>query len=127
MPRGPGRAILRPMERHVLPLDRIHPAAQEKVAQNRRSTVEEAIAAVDKHEWVILGMAQNPIVKKARQALKDAGHTHHYIAYGSYLKEWRKRNAFKMWTGWPTFPMVFHKGVLVGGSAELKEYLASKD
>jgi monothiol glutaredoxin len=30
-----------------------------------------------------------------------------------------------MWTGWPTFPMVFAKGVLVGGAGELEKLLAS--
>ena len=48
---------------------------------------------------------------------------HHYIGHGSYLKEWRKRNAFKMWTGWPTFPMIFHQGTLLGGANELERYL----
>jgi glutaredoxin-related protein len=55
------------------------------------------------------------------------------LNYGSYLSLWRKRNALKMWTGWPTFPMVFVKGTLVGGaddviklinSGELKKLLA---
>ena len=30
-----------------------------------------------------------------------------------------------MWTGWPTFPMVFVKGVLVGGANDLKRLIAS--
>jgi glutaredoxin-related protein len=29
-----------------------------------------------------------------------------------------------MWTGWPTFPMVFVKGKLIGGGSELKALLA---
>ena len=31
---------------------------------------------------------------------------------------WRRRNALKMWTGWPTLPMVFAKGTLIGGADE---------
>ena len=27
--------------------------------------------------------------------------------------------SLKRWTGWPTFPMVFVKGTLVGGAQEL--------
>lgn len=111
------------MERHVLSTEKIHPAARDKIASNHRDVIDEAIAAVGSHEWVVLGMAQNPVVKKARKLLKEAGKTPHYIAYGSYLKEWRKRNAFKMWTGWPTFPMVFHDGTFLGGAAELEAYL----
>lgn len=111
------------MERLVLSSDRIHPAAREKVARNHREVLEQAIAALESHEWVVLGMAQNPHVKRARKALKDAGKAHHYIGYGNYLRHWRKRNVFKMWTGWPTFPMVFHQGTLIGGANELERYL----
>ena len=48
-----------------------------------------------------------------------------YLEYGSYLSEWRRRNALKMWTGWPTLPMVFVKGVLVGGADDVARLLAS--
>jgi glutaredoxin-related protein len=30
-----------------------------------------------------------------------------------------------MWTGWPTFPMVFVKGVFVGGAADVSRLIAS--
>jgi glutaredoxin-related protein len=30
-----------------------------------------------------------------------------------------------MWTGWPTFPMVFVKGVLVGGANDLEQLVKS--
>jgi glutaredoxin-related protein len=30
-----------------------------------------------------------------------------------------------MWTGWPTFPMVFVKGVLIGGADDLARLLES--
>ena len=30
-----------------------------------------------------------------------------------------------MWTGWPTFPMVFVKGMLVGGADELRALIDS--
>jgi len=52
--------------------------------------------------------------------LDAAAIPHHYLEYGSYLGQWRRRNALKMWTGWSTFPMVFVKGVLVGGFDDLK-------
>jgi glutaredoxin-related protein len=28
-----------------------------------------------------------------------------------------------MWTGWPTLPMVFVKGVLIGGASDLEAML----
>jgi monothiol glutaredoxin len=45
---------------------------------------------------------------------------HHYLEYGSYLSQWQKRLPLKLWTGWPTFPMIFVKGVLIGGYEELQ-------
>ena len=54
-----------------------------------------------------------------------AGVAYHYLEYGSYLSEWRRRNALKMWTGWPTFPMVFVKGTLVGGGKEIEALIES--
>ena len=47
------------------------------------------------------------------------------MEYGSYLSQWRLRTALKMWTGWSSFPMVFVKGVLVGGATDLKALNAS--
>ena len=48
-----------------------------------------------------------------------------YLEYGSYLTAWRRRNALKMWTGWPTFPMVFVKRELIGGSSDLGTLIQS--
>jgi len=62
---------------------------------------------------------------KARRLLEKKGLAYKYIGHGSYLRGWRRRNALKMWTGWPTFPMVFVKGVLVGGASELEKLIAS--
>jgi len=30
-----------------------------------------------------------------------------------------------MWTGWPTFPMIFVKGIFVGGASDLGKLIAS--
>ena len=53
-------------------------------------------------------------------SIDAAGIAHRDLQYGNYLGPWRRRNALKLWTGWPTFPMVFVKGVLVGGYTDLK-------
>jgi glutaredoxin-related protein len=74
---------------------------------------------------VVVGMKQNPHVKRVRKALTAQGVRFHYLEYGSYFSEWRRRNALKMWSGWPTFPMVFHQGVLVGGADETEALLRS--
>lgn len=113
------------MERHILPVDRVHPAIREKLAANHRDVVDEVVAAMAKNDVVIVGMAQNPHPRRACKALDAAGVRYAYLEYGSYLGEWRRRNALKMWTGWPTFPMVFVKGTLVGGANEIVALIES--
>ena len=113
------------MTRNILDAAHIHPAIRETIANNRADIVHEVQAAVAANDVVVVGMAQNPFPKKARKALDAAGVRYKYLAYGSYFKDWRRRAALKMWTGWPTFPMVFVKGVLVGGADDLKRLIAS--
>ena len=113
------------MPRPVLEESRIHPAVRERVASHHRDLVDEVEAAVRAHAVVVVGMQGNPYPRKARRLLQDAGIAHHALEYGGYLSEWRRRNALKMWTGWPTFPMVFVRGVLVGGAQDLERLVDS--
>ncbi len=113
------------MPRALLDESKIHPAIRGKVASNQQQIVSEVQAAVAKHPVVVVGMAMNPFPKKARAALDAAGVKHHDLDYGNYFNFWRERNALKMWTGWPTFPMIFVKGTLVGGAADLNKLMAS--
>ena len=113
------------MPRAVLDEERIHPAIRERVATNNADIVREVEQAVAAHAVVVVGMRQNPFPRRARKALDRAGIAHHDLDYGSYLSDWRRRNALKMWTGWPTFPMVFVKGRLVGGATDLEKLIAS--
>ena len=113
------------MPRSILEESRIHPAIRERVAASQHNIVQEVQAAVAKHAVVVVGMGMNPFPKKARKLLDKAGVAYHYMEYGSYFKLWRQRNALKMWTGWPTIPMIFVKGTLVGGADDLQKLLAS--
>jgi monothiol glutaredoxin len=113
------------MPRHILAEERIHPAIRDKVSGMHRDIVEEVQAAIAEHDVVVVGMKQNPHPRHARKALDAAGIAYHYMEYGSYLGVWRRRTALKMWTGWQTFPMVFIKGVLIGGAADLERLIES--
>jgi glutaredoxin-related protein len=113
------------MPRTILPDTAIHPAIRDKVAGYRADFVREVQDAVAGTDVVVIGMRQNPVVKKARRLLDTAGIRYRYLEYGSYFSEWRPRLALKLWTGWPTFPMVFRKGVLIGGAQELQHLLES--
>ncbi len=113
------------MSRPVLPEDRLHPAIRPRVAAANADIVREVEGAIAAEPVVVVGMAWNPFCKRACRALHDAGVAHRYLEYGSYASEWRRRNALKMWSGWPTFPMVFVRGTLVGGAQDLQALIAS--
>jgi glutaredoxin-related protein len=113
------------MSRSILEEAKLHPAIREHVAQHEASIVKEVQDAIAANAVVVVGMAANPFPKKACKALDAAGVSYRYLQYGSYLGGWRKRNALKMWTGWPTFPMVFVKGTLVGGATDLQALIAN--
>ena len=87
-------------------------------------TVQEVSEAVSHHDVVVVGMAQNPHVKNVRKALSDAGIAFTYLEYGSYFSQWQRRLAIKLWSGWPTFPQVFVRGVLIGGYDDVVKQLA---
>jgi len=113
------------MSRPILEESKIHPAVRGKVANYRADIVKEVQDAVAANAIVVVGMRQNPFPKKARKLLDAAGIGYKYIEYGSYWSEWRRRLVLKMWTGWPTFPMVFVKGVLIGGASDLGRLIES--
>ena len=113
------------MPRPILAEAQIHPAIREKIANHEATMVREVQAAVAQHAVVVVGMAMNPYPKQVRKALDAAGVAHHYLEYGNYFSLWRQRNALKLWTGWPTFPMVFVKGTLIGGASDLDKLISS--
>jgi len=113
------------MSRSILDEAHIHPAIRDRIAGYRAEVVKEVQAAVAANPVVVVGMRMNPFPKKARKLLDAAGIAYQYIEYGSYLGDYRRRLALKLWTGWPTFPMVFVKGVLIGGASDLEKLIAS--
>lgn len=113
------------MPRSILEESRIHPAIRDLVANQHADIVHNVQAAAASNRILVVGMAGNPFCRKARKLLAGAGLAHQYLEFGSYFSQWRRRNALKMWSGWPTFPMVFAKGVLIGGADDLQRLLAS--
>jgi glutaredoxin-related protein len=105
--------------RPVLDDARLHPLIRDAVIHHQADIVHNTQAAALANPVLVVGMKGNPFCRRARRQL-DAAHVPYlYLEYGSYLSQWRRRNALKMWTGWPTFPMVFVKGVLIGGATDL--------
>ena len=108
------------MQRIILEEAQLHPAIRDKVGAHHADVVREVRAAAAANAVLVVGMAQNPFPRKARKILDVLGTPYVYLEYGSYLSQWRRRTALKMWSGWPTLPMVFVNGVLIGGASELK-------
>jgi len=112
------------MQRPLLPETAYTEHASRAVSEFHRDVVDEVARTVERDPVVVVGMAQNPVVRRTRKVLTDAGIEFTYLEYGSYLSAWKPRLAVKMWSGWPTFPQVFVRGTLLGGNHELEKALA---
>ena len=107
-------------ERPALPWSQVHPEVQEMLSHFHPEVVREVAETVARDEWVLVGMATNPFVARARKLLQQEGIAFTELRYGGYTSRWKARLAIKMWAGFPTFPMVFRRGVLLGGASELR-------
>ena len=106
------------MSRTVLASENLTPEALDAINGYHGQVVQEVANNVSAHKVVVVGMAMNPFVKKARKALDDAGIAYKYLEFGGYASMWKPRLAIKLWSGWPTYPQVFVDGKLVGGFKE---------
>ncbi|HXH75619.1 MAG TPA: glutaredoxin domain-containing protein [Bacteriovoracaceae bacterium] len=113
------------MNRTVLSEEKVTPEALAYIAGYHQEVVNEVARNVGENRVVVIGMAQNPFVKKVRCALKDAKVEFKYLEYGNYMSQWKQRLAIKLWSGWPTYPQVFVDGKLVGGFQDTKRLIES--
>ena len=109
--------------RKMLSSTAIHASIKDQVEGYHIDIVDEVKAAVSVNRVIVVGMRYNDAVYGARKALKKAGTEFTYLEYGGYASQWRWRLALKMWTGWPTFPMIFVDQTLVGRSKDLQRLL----
>lgn len=107
------------MSRPLLPQNRLSAEADKAINIFHADELKIVQETIEKNRVVVVGMLGNPFVGKARKALDKAAIKYTYLGYGSYLSQWRKRLAIKLWSGWPTFPQVFVGGVLIGGANDL--------
>ncbi len=104
---------------------KVHSAVKSQVVGYQAELIERVKRLVEQHAVVVVGMSMNPFPGKARRLLDAQGVAYEYLELGSYLSQWRVRLGLKMWTGWPTFPMIFVKGTLIGGYTDLKRLVDS--
>jgi glutaredoxin-related protein len=102
----------------------VAPAALAVMQGFHADVVRKVQESIRRDHVVVVGMVQNPHVRRVRQALDEAGVAHVYLEYGSYFSKWKERLAIKLWSGWPTFPQVFVSGALIGGEDLTKAALA---
>jgi len=115
------------MNRSIFDPLQIHPAIRETVAGYHADVIREVQAAIATNKVVIVGMTQNPFPRRARKALDTAAVPYKYLEYGNYFGGWKPRLALKIWSGWPTLPMIFVNGVLIGGATDLERIIQSGD
>ena len=113
------------MPRPILEETHIHPTIRSKIAGHQQAIVQEVMKAIGDNAVVVVGMGMNPFPKKASKALNQINQPYRYLEFGNYFNTWRERNALKMWTGWPSFPMVFVQGTLIGGATDLQALIDS--
>lgn len=113
------------MTRKILASDKISTNAEKIISTYHQNIVEEVANSVANNKIVVVGMAQNPYVNKAKNALQNTGLEFKYLEYGNYFSQWKQRLAIKLWSGWATYPQVFVNGKLIGGFKELSEELAT--
>jgi len=94
-------------------------AVRKHIATTHREAIEEIKQAIKVEDVVIVGVQMNPFVTRAAIALHDSGFPHKIINFGSLVSSLDVQLAIKMWTGWPSFPQIFVKGVLIGGYDDL--------
>ena len=107
--------------------ENIHGPALEKMNKFHTEITLEVSKAIASNKIVVIGMSQNPVVKKATSLLKEKNLEFTYLEYGSYLNSWKKRLAIKLWSGWPTFPQIFIDGRLVGGCTEMNKLIKTRE
>jgi monothiol glutaredoxin len=107
------------MNRPMLKEENVASEALKSMSSFHPETIKEVSDAVSSNKVVIVGMTQNPVVKKACKALDQSGISYKYLGYGSYFSMWKPRLAIKLWSGWPTYPQIFVDGKLVGGCKEM--------
>lgn len=113
------------MTRNILNETQMTPEALKSIENFHSSVVLEVKNAIENNKVVVVGMGQNPVVKKARRLLDEKNMTYTYLSYGNYFSSWKKRLAIKLWSGWPTYPQIFIDGKLIGGCDELQKMLGS--
>lgn len=103
----------------------LHPAVVAAQQAYHSDLVQEGAAAIAADPVVVVGVLGLQPDRRARQLLDAAGIPYRYLQYGSYVSGYARRQALKLWVGWPTFPLIFVRGTFIGGGSDLRKLHAS--
>ena len=82
---------------------------------------------INNFDIVVIGVQLSPQNSQVRALLQFTNHTAKEI----YLRPWmlnkHKKLAVMLWSGWPTFPQIFIRGMLIGGEQELRRAIHNGD
>ena len=102
---------------------KIAPNAEKSISEFHMQIIDDLEKCIAENDVVVVGMAVNPFVKKARKLLAAQNISFTYKEYGGYFSSWKERLAIKIWSGWPTFPQIFIRQSLIGGATDLEKLL----
>ena len=94
--------------------------AQNEIALFQQSFVEELQCMINNFDIVVIGVQLDPKNRQVSSLLHGSKHNvkEHYLR--PWLMDKRKKLAVRLWSGWPTFPQIFIRGMLIGGEQELQ-------
>ena len=113
------------MPRPVLDESQFHPAIGAALALARAGGAEGAGGLLCSTRWWWWAWRRTRSRKRRARRWTPPACPTTTSSYGSYFSAVASAQALKMWTGWPTFPMVFVKGTLVGGAQDCSALIDS--
>lgn len=107
------------MPRQVLDESRIHPAIRDKIAAYRSDILKEVQDAIAANDFVV--GAPEPLPEEGAQASRRRRHPVQVPRVRQLPQPVAPATRDQDVTGWPTYPLVFVKGTLIGGFSDLEK------
>ena len=94
--------------------------AQNEIALFQQSFVEELQCMINNFDIVVIGVQLSSRNRQVSSLLQATNHTVKELYLRPWMMDKHKKLAVMLWSGWPTFPQIFIRGMLIGGEQELR-------
>ena len=101
--------------------------AQARLSDFHQPLIEQLQQEIHSHDIVVVGLAYQPSTQRVIKELNKLDCLTQCIEISPWIGSSEKRLAIKIWSGWPSFPQIFVRGMLIGGELELGNFVASGD